>query len=74
MNARRKSGLHQPGGGVAMLTLFAKDKDVVLPREIRDIEKTANAGDEITRILRDSNPADRPELPDQRIYIFQRQF
>lgn len=57
-----------------MLSLFAKDKETDLPKEMTDVEKTALAVDEINRILRESAPKERPDLPDQRIYIFQRQF
>lgn len=57
-----------------MLTLFAKEKEAVLPEEIQNIEKTAGAQDEIIRILREAKPEDMPGIPDQRIYIFQRQF
>lgn len=56
-----------------MLALFARDKEAVLPKEMTDVEKLARSVDEIDRILRDIAPPDRPE-PDQRIFIFQRQF
>jgi hypothetical protein len=57
-----------------MLTLFAKEKETVLPKEMADVEKTGNAQDEIKRILREYHPEEGPTIPDHRIFIFQRQF
>lgn len=57
-----------------MLTLFAREKKAVSPEEILEIEKTATAPDEIERLLHERIPKDLPELPNERLYIFQRQF
>ncbi|WP_438445819.1 hypothetical protein [Gorillibacterium sp. sgz5001074] len=57
-----------------MLTLFAKEKETDLPKEMTDVERWIPAADEISRILREVPAGDRPEMPDHRIFIFQRQF
>ncbi|MDF2923417.1 MAG: hypothetical protein K0R57_2331 [Paenibacillaceae bacterium] len=57
-----------------MITLFSKKKKTAYPEEIYEIEKLANAQDEISRILREHRPVEWPQVSNQQLSIFQRQF
>lgn len=57
-----------------MITLFSKEKRVAAPEALYEIEKTANAQDEISRILREYQPEAWQTASNPHMNIFQRQF